>query len=60
MVDEEAKKLLLRIAESSEKILLVMTEPEKLGQKFMNWVGLGAGIVGIMSLVDMLKNWFGG
>jgi hypothetical protein len=32
----------------------------KPGQKVINYIGLGASIAGIMSLIDLLKNWFGG
>jgi hypothetical protein len=59
-MDEEAKKLLLRIAENTDKILCAIETPEKPSQKVINYIGLGASIAGIMSLIDLLKNWFGG
>jgi hypothetical protein len=52
--------VLTRIDENTNKLFTAATQPEKFGQKIMNAVGLGAGIAGIMSLVDILKNWFGG
>jgi hypothetical protein len=59
-MDDEAKRNLMRIAENTDKIVVAINKPEMLGQKLINYVGFGARIAGIMSLIDLLKNWFGG
>ncbi|GHV70051.1 hypothetical protein AGMMS49928_16010 [Spirochaetia bacterium] len=59
-MDDEDKKLLLRIAENTDKILYAIEIPEKPSQEAINYIGLGASVAGIMSLIDLFKNWFGG
>jgi hypothetical protein len=60
IMDDEAKSNLMRIAENTDKIVVAINKPEMLSQKIIHYIGIGASIAGIMSLIDLLKNWFGG
>ncbi|MDR0562079.1 MAG: hypothetical protein LBG73_05260 [Spirochaetaceae bacterium] len=59
-MDDEAKAILRRIAESNENILKTLTKTDPPIKKVIDGIGIGAGIAGILSMLDLLKNWFGG
>jgi hypothetical protein len=46
-----------------DKIIDLLTEiakPPPLASRVMSGVATGAGILGILGIVDILRNWFGG
>jgi hypothetical protein len=52
--------LLQRIAESNEKILAALTKPEKPVKKIIEAITIAATIRGMLSAIDLIKNWRGG
>jgi hypothetical protein len=52
--------LLRQIAENSGKILAVLTKPEKPVKKVIEAITIAAAISGMLSAIDLIKNWLGG
>jgi hypothetical protein len=58
--DDEIKTVLLRIAESNERILAAITKPDKPVKKVIEIITIAATISGLLSAIDLIKNWLGG
>ena len=59
-MDGDITALLQRIAESNEKILAALTKPEKPVKKVIEAITIAATISGMLSAIDLIKNWLGG
>jgi hypothetical protein len=59
-MDGDITALLQRVAESNEKILAVLTKPEKPVKKVIEAITIAATISGMLSAIDLIKNWLGG
>ncbi|GHV30595.1 hypothetical protein AGMMS4952_17840 [Spirochaetia bacterium] len=59
-MDAEDKAVLRRVAESNEAILAAITKPDKSAKRIVEIITLGATISGLLSAIDLIKNWLGG
>ena len=50
-------------AERLDKIISLLEEiakPPSIASRIVNGIATGAGILGMIGIIDILKNWFGG
>ena len=57
---KEAGDTIRHISDTLDKILEVLSKPPNKAVKIFELISMGIGIVGILSVIDILKNWLGG
>jgi preprotein translocase subunit Sss1 len=60
MTTEEDRSVILHISDTLDKILDVLTKPQNKLVKIFEIVATGIAILGILTVIDVIKNWLGG
>ena len=59
-MDKEDKDTLKNINKTLDKILVILQKPENRLARIFEISAAGVGILGILSIIDILRTWFGG
>jgi preprotein translocase subunit Sss1 len=59
-MDKEDKETIRQISETLNRILVVLQKPENKWVKIFEFAAASVGILGILSIIDIIKNWLGG
>ena len=59
MVNEE-KVLLQHISDTLDKMLEIMSKPQNIVARIFNVAATIVTILGIMTIIDLIKSWIGG
>jgi len=57
---EDDKAIILHISATLDKILGVLAKPESKVRRILEIVAAGITILGILSAIDIIRNWLGG
>ena len=57
---EQVVKELAELNKKAGIIIDILKEPENKWLKFMEIIGNVVGIIGILAIVDIIRNWIGG
>ena len=57
---EEDKKIILHMSETLDKILAVLSKPENKFTRILDIAAAGITLLGILSIIDVIRNWLGG
>ena len=60
MDKKEDKDVIRHISENLDKILMVLQKPENKVARIFEIAAAGVGILGILSIIDIIRNWIGG
>jgi tRNA1(Val) A37 N6-methylase TrmN6 len=58
-MNEELKVLIKHMSETLDEILLVLKRPESKIGKILETAGAGVGVLSILSIIDVIRNWLG-
>jgi hypothetical protein len=56
-VEKEDREIIRHISVTLDEVLAVLNKPESKFFKIMEIVGDAVGIIGILAVVDILRNW---
>ena len=59
-MQEEDKDKIRHISETLDKILDLLQKPENRLARIFEIAAAGVGILGILSIIDIIRNWIGG
>ena len=59
-MDKDDKEILKHINETLNRILAILQKPENRLASVFEISAAGVGILGILSIIDILKTWLGG
>jgi hypothetical protein len=59
-MEKEDSENIRRLRESVDKILGIMEKPKKMIARVLEGVALGVGILSVLSVIDIIRSWFGG
>ena len=60
-MDDNDRKIIEHMSEALDEVLVVLKKPENKFLRLMEIVGNAVGIIGILAVADIVKNWiFGG
>jgi adenosyl cobinamide kinase/adenosyl cobinamide phosphate guanylyltransferase len=59
-MEKEDRDTLRHISETLDKMLAVLSKPQNRVLLIMNTVGSGITLLGIISIIEIIKNWAGG
>ena len=59
MVYREVKQIVRQLDEIT-KLLKIIGKPQSAAKRIIDAMATGAGILGIISIIDVLKSWLGG
>ena len=60
-MEREDIETIRHMSETLDKMLVVLSKPEKLGVKALEIAGAIVGVLGILSIIDTIRSWiFGG
>lgn len=57
---EEDRAVLLHMSETLDKILGVLSKPQNKFVRIFEIVATGIAILGVLTVIDVIKNWLGG
>jgi len=60
VMDKEDKDSIKHISETLDNILVILQKPDNKLAKIFEIAAAGVGILGILSIIDIIRNWFGG
>ena len=59
-MEQEDRETIRHMSETLEKILAVLLKPEKMGVRALEIAGAVVSVLGILSIIDIIRNWFFG
>jgi hypothetical protein len=59
-VEVEDRETIRHMSNTLDKILMVLSKPSSRLARVFELAAAGVGILGILSIIDILKNWIGG
>ena len=59
-MEKEDREIIRHISATLDEMLAVLKKPENKFFKLMEIVGNAVGIIGILAIVDILRNWISG
>jgi hypothetical protein len=59
-VEVEDRETIRHMSNTLDKILTVLSKPSSRLARVFELAAAGVGILGILSIIDILKNWIGG
>jgi len=59
-VEAEDRETIRHMSNTLDKILTVLSKPSSRIARIFELAAAGVGILGILSVIDILKNWIGG
>ena len=59
-MEKDDKDTIIHISETLDEILGVLKKPENKLARIFEFAAAGVGILGILSIIDIIRNWLGG
>ena len=59
-MEEEDRETIKHMSETLDKILSVLSQPPNKLARIFELVATGIGILSVLSIIDILRNWIGG
>jgi len=59
-MEKEDRETVKHMSETLDKIFMVLTKPEKIGVKALEIAAAVVSVLGILSIIDIIRSWFFG
>ena len=59
-MEKEYDDTIKHISETLDKILIIMQKPENKLARVFEIAAAGVGVLGILSIIDLIRTWIGG
>jgi hypothetical protein len=60
IIEKENREAIRHISETLDSMLAVLSKPQNRVKTVMDTVGSGLALLGILSAIEIIKNWIGG
>ena len=60
MMEQEDRETLRHISKTLDEMLAIQKKPRSRIERFFDILGTGVAILGILTVIDVIRNWIGG
>jgi hypothetical protein len=60
MMEKEDREIIRHISETLDNVLIFISKPPNMLVRVFEITATGITLLGILSIIDIIKNWFGG